>query len=143
MDIANVRAGLATAASAVTGLTTYAYVPDSVEVPCFMAAEPRVEYDKLTFGGRGDVVTVTCRVLVSRADDKAGQALLDGYLGRGSASVRNALEAARGAPGESALYGACDDFHVLVAENYRIYEHNGTDYYGVEIPVMCIGEGDG
>ena len=142
MDIAAIRQGLAAAADAIDGLTCYGFVPDAIVAPCFMACEVEINFDS-AFGRGLDTVTVTCRVLVSRADDKAGQSGLDAYLaGSGSSSLKAALEAARGAPGQSALDGACDDFRVTRVQGYRLYEHAGVDYFGAELTVMCIGSGD-
>lgn len=143
MNVGTVKERLAAAGGAIEGLNYYGFSPDAVTVPCLFATEADIQYDKYSFGGKGDEVIVTLRLLVSKADDKEGQAALDAHLGRGTRSVKLALEAARGAPGESALDGACDDFHVTRVNGYRLYEHNGTDYYGAEFTVLCLGEGDG
>lgn len=143
MDISAVRAGLATAASNVVSdpkLTCFGYVPDSIPEPCFYAAEVDITFDQ-TFGRGMDELMVTCRVLVSRADDKSSQTLLDGYLkGAGSTSLKAALEGTPGVP--QTLDGACDDLHVVRVQGYRFYEHNGTQYVGAELIVRVIGEGD-
>lgn len=143
MNIGTVRERLAAACLSIADLNVYGFVPDSVTVPCVFAAEADVTFDRHSFNGQGDEALVTLRVLVSRADDKSGQAELDSYLGRGTKSIKLAIEAARGAPGEAALSGACDDLRVIKVQGYRLYEHNGTDYYGAEFVVQCIGEGDG
>jgi hypothetical protein len=143
MNIGLVRERLAEACLTIEGLNCYGYAPDAVTVPCFFAAEVDIAFDRHAFNGKGDEVTATLRLLVSKADDKEGQGALDAYLGRGDRSIKLAIEAARGAPGEAALDGACDDLHVLRVQGYRLYEHNGIDYYGAEFVVRVIGEGDG
>lgn len=143
MDIAAIRTALAGAAAAIPGLNTYDFIPNMPAEPAFYPADVEVDFDAHSFGGRGDEVRVTCRILSSKADDVDGIAALDAYLGRGARSLKTALEAARGAPGESALGGACDDFRVVRISNYRLYAHGDTDFYGAELIVMCIGEGDG
>jgi hypothetical protein len=61
--------------------------------------------------------------MVSRADDLSGQATLDALLsGSGPASLKAAIEAARGAPGQAAPGGAADDLQVVRAQSYRLYE---------------------
>lgn len=143
MNLRAVRQALADAVSVIPGMSCYSFVPNAPNVPAFMVCETDVAYDRHSFGGTGDEATVTCRILVSKADDMEGQAALDQYLGRGDYSIKLAIEAARGAPGEAALDGAADDLHVIRLQGYRIYEHFGDEFYGAEIIVRVIGEGDG
>lgn len=141
MDIALVRTRLAEAVSTITGLKTFSYVPDSMPEPAFMVGEVEIEFDR-TFGRGQDEMTVTCRVLVSRADDRSGQSKLDGYLaGSGLLSIKAALEAARGAPGSPALGGACDDFRVERVLGYQVYTVGDARYYGADFIVRVIGSG--
>lgn len=147
MQIAAIRDALADAARAVVlpsnagNLVCTGHMPDSVTVPQFFPADVEVDYD--TAYGRGqDDLTITCRILVSRADDRRGQAILDALLsGSGTASLKVAIEAARGAPGEAALGGLADDLQVKRVQGYRLYEHAGTQYLGAEITVRVIGPG--
>lgn len=143
MDIAAVRQGLADAAATIDGLNCYGYTPDSVSEPCFYPLDVTIDYDQ-TFARGMDQLSVTCIVLASRADDRAGQAKLDAYLaGSGSQSIKAAIEAARGAPGQSSLDGACDDLRVQRVFGYGIYEEAGVKLYGAKFQVQVIGEGDG
>jgi hypothetical protein len=133
--ISTVRQGLADAADTITGLNCLAYAPDSVPEPCFYVSEVAVEFDA-AFGRGMDDIDFTCMVLVSRADDKASQAKLDGYLsGSGASSVKVALEAA------PTLGGACDDLHVKRIQGYRWYTHGDAKYLGAEFVVRVIGDG--
>lgn len=77
-------------------LTATGYTPDSVTEPHFFCGEYSIEFDKAM--GRGlDTAELTCRVLVGLADDEAAQRLLDAMLsGSGPASLKQAVEAARG-----------------------------------------------
>lgn len=138
MDISKVREGLGNAAGAVVSdpqLTTFGYVPDSIPAPCFFPAEVDVDFTG-AFARGMDELTVTCRVLVGRADDKASQALLDGYLsGAGPMSLKQAIEA------DGTLGGVCDDLMVLRVQGYRYYEHAGTQYVGAELIVKVVGDG--
>lgn len=147
MQISTVRTKIAEAASAVampTGaksLTCTGYVPDSVTEPHFFVGEVEVTFDK-AYGRKLDVLEFTCRVLVGRADDRSSQQILDALLsGSGPASLKAAIEAARGAPGEHALDGAADDLHLMRVQGYRWYEHNGTQYVGAELIIKVIGSG--
>lgn len=144
MDISAVRAGIAAAAADVVitpALTATGYVPDSITEPHFFTAEVDIAFDK-THGRGCDELTVTCRVLVGRADDRASQKLLDSLLaGSGTTSLKAAIEAARGAPGQLALDGEADDLHVVRVQGYRWYEHAGTKYVGAELIIHVIGSG--
>lgn len=146
MEMSAVRAAIAAAASTVVlpvaaKLTCTGYTPDAVSEPHFFAGEYLVEFDRAM--GRGlDVVELTCRVLVGLADDENAQRLLDAMLsGRGPASLKQAIEAARGAPGGPALGGAADDLQVMRVQGYRWYEHQGNQYVGAELIIKIIGEG--
>ncbi|KJS60659.1 hypothetical protein [Streptomyces rubellomurinus] len=147
MQFAAVRAAIADAARAVilpTGaakLTCTGYTPDAVTAPHFFVGEYTVEYDR-TFGRGRDEAEFTCRCLVGRQDDRNAQAILDGMLsGAGPASLKRAIEAARGAPGQAALGGLADDLHVVRVQGYRWYEHAGIQYVGAEVIIRVIGDG--
>jgi hypothetical protein len=122
-------------------LTSLGYVPDSVVVPVFFVGEVDIVYDK-TMGRGTDELQFTCRVLAGRADDRSAQRILDALLsGAGEASLKQAIEAARGAPGELALGGLADDLHVERVQGYRWYEHAGASYVGAELAIKVIGDG--
>ncbi len=147
MQISLVRDAIAAAAGAVTlptgvaKLTCTGYVPDAVVAPCFFVGEVEVTYDR-TMGRGTDQLDFTCRVLVGRADDRSAQRILDAMLsGAGPASLKAAIEEARGAPGEMALGGLADDLRVERVQGYRWYEHAGTDYVGAELAIKVIGPG--
>lgn len=142
MDVGPIRDALADAVRvAVPTLNCFGYCPDSVPEPCFYVGEVEIDFDK-TFGRGMDELRVTCRLLVSRADDRAGQAALDTYLaGSGATSIKAALVAARGAPGVAALGGLCDDLHLVRVQGYRMYQVGEVQFYGAEMIVRIIGEG--
>lgn len=142
MNVGAVKEGLALAVrAAIPSLNCFGYVPDSCPEPCFYTGEVDIEFDK-TFGRGTDEMTITCRVLVSRADDRSGQRALDRYLaGSGPHSIKAALETARGAPGEAALGGLADDLHLMRVQAYRMYQVGETYYYGAELVVRVIGRG--
>ncbi|GIJ51321.1 hypothetical protein Val02_82070 [Virgisporangium aliadipatigenens] len=140
MEISAVRKGLAAVvAAAIPELNCFGYVPNSIPEPAFVAGEVEVDFNKAMNRGL-DQVSVRCRVLVSRAEDEAGQALLDAYLsGSGPESIRAAIE---GTPGVSqTLGGVCDDLVVERIRGYRMYTVAGTEFYGAEFLVTVIGKG--
>ncbi|MEU3563517.1 hypothetical protein [Kitasatospora sp. NPDC006786] len=147
MQIAAVRTAIAAAAGAVVlppaagQLTCTGYTPDSVNEPHFFVGEVSVEYDK-AMGRALDELEITCRALVGRGDDRSAQAVLDALLsGSGPASLKAAIEASRGAPGQPALGGLAHDLRVERVQGYRWYEHAGVQYVGAEIIIRVIGDG--
>ncbi len=144
MNISTVRERLAEAAASIEGLTCTGYVPDAVTEPHWYAGEVEIDVNNAMGRGGYDDARVTMRLLVSRGDDKAGQALLDEYLSRtGPKSIRLALNAARGAPGEYALGGACDDFSIERIQAYRLYLVGEVQFYGAEVIVHVVGSKEG
>ncbi|MFI9005101.1 hypothetical protein [Streptomyces sp. NPDC053541] len=147
MRMSAIRAAIADAARTVVlpagtaALTTTAYVPDAVTAPHFFCAEYEAQFDRAMRRAL-DEATLTCRVLVGRADDRAAQEILDALLeGSGPSSLKQAIEAARGAPGEYALGGLAHDLHVTRIQGYRWYEHQGTQYVGAELMIRILGKG--
>jgi hypothetical protein len=125
----------------IAGLTPLEYVPDAVEPPVFYVADVIIDYEQ-TFGGDPDV-TIVCRVLTSKGDDRAGQKLLRSYMAStGATSVKAAIESGRGDPGQAALSGACDDLHVRRLQGHRVYIVGEKSYFGAEWLVHIIGDGD-
>jgi hypothetical protein len=147
VQISAVRDAIADAARAVVlpdgigKLTCSGFTPDAVVAPHFFVAEYTQEYDKAMRRSL-DELEFTCRVLVSTSDDRAAQRILDSMLsGSGAASLKTAIEAARGAPGQYALGGLAHDLHVMRVQGYRWYEHQGAEFVGAELIVKVIGDG--
>ena len=147
MEPSTVREAIAAAARAVVlppglpRLTATGYTPDAITEPHFFCGEYSIDYDKAMARGR-DHIELTCRVLVGRQDDATSQRVLDALLaGSGETSLKAAIEAARGAPGEPALGGAADDLHVMRVQGYRWYEHQDATFVGAELVIKIIGKG--
>lgn len=147
MQISPIRDAIADAARTVvlpTGvgkLVCTGYVPDSVVTPCFYVGEVEVNFDK-AMGRKLDELLFTCRAYASRSDDRSSQKILDSMLsGAGTASLKAAIEAARGAPGEMALGGLADDLVIQRVQGYRWFEHAGATYLGAELTIKVIGDG--
>lgn len=147
MQMSGIREAIAEAARVVVlpegiaKLTCSGYTPDSVTAPHFFVGEFSVDFDRAMRRSL-DEAEITARVLVGLNDDRAAQRILDAMLsGAGPASLKQAIEAARGAPGEYALGGLAHDLHVKRVQGYRWYEHQGTQYIGAELIIRVIGEG--
>lgn len=119
-------------------LTATAEAPDALVVPHLFAAEIVGQYHK-TYGGQVQVVW-TWRLMGSRAEDRWGQrALRQVANATGTGSLLATLEAARGAPGQPALSGACDDFTVQRFTGPRLFEIGQAQYFGLEFSLFVMG----
>lgn len=142
MDVSAIRTAIAAAVDdAISSLTCFGYMPSAIPEPAFAVGEVEIIFDQAM--GRGlDELVITCYLLVSRADDQAGQAALDRYLkGSGTDSVKAALVAARGAPGQMALGGLAHDLHLPSVQGYGFHEIGDTKYFGAQMTVRVWGEG--
>ncbi len=142
MNPADVKQALADAVAAhgIADLDCYGFSPNAPSVPAFTVGAVVIEPHQ-TFAG-ADTAEITCTVLASSADDLDGQNRLDRYLAAdGPDSIRAALLAARGEPGEAALGGAADDLRILRVDGYRMlrYGDESATYYGADITVRVIG----
>jgi hypothetical protein len=152
VDISVVKAALKTAVEAaginipgVGKLECYSHSPATPNVPAFTCGA--VAIDPLgTFGQGGpgmETLDITCSVLTATAEDDAGQQTLDKLISKtGPYSIRAALLAARGDPGELALDGVADDVWVVRIDGYRMLAYGGDDqnYYGADLTIRVIGD---
>lgn len=145
MLISNVRSAIATVIGAnVTStppLIALPYLPDMPTPPMLFTSDIDIEFDKAFRGGM-DQVKFTLRLLVSRADDRAAQQLLDGYIsGSGAASVRAAIEVGRGINGYAGgtLGGLAHDMHLTAMNAYRWFTVGEAQFLGAEFSLLVIG----
>lgn len=89
----NIRTGLAARLATISGLRTYAYMPDNPVPPCAVTMPLSVSYD--TAMNRGlDEIEWEVLVMVVRSDEETAQKALDAYCDPTSASaVKTAVEA--------------------------------------------------
>lgn len=161
-DITAIRRGIATALTAISGLRTFAYIPDSVPTPAAIVGRPEVDFDRTMRRG-ADTIRLQVLVLVGRATDRRAQAALDAYFETGigsirltdedgvyltteegtpivlevaAASVKSAIEA------DPTLGGVCDSARVVRATGYGAYTVAGADLLGAEWTVEVIAAGE-
>jgi hypothetical protein len=144
MNIAEVRKQAAAVVNAMADpLTCFAYVPSDGPTPFAYFQVESVEYDRAMRQGSEELI-LTLMVMVSRADDRTSSELLDAYISStGSKSLKAAIEAANGAPGQLALSGQADFVHVSgTTSGPRWYEwEDGSKYYGAGLRVRVLGTG--
>lgn len=118
-------------------VTATAFAPDGLTVPHFFPAEFVGNYDQ-TFGGLAEL-TITARLMLSRADDSSGQEMAQKLAGTGESTIRAALVAARGLPGQAALGGTAEDIHLQRVQGPRLYDIGQASYYGLEFTIFVMG----
>jgi hypothetical protein len=114
-----------------------AFSPDSPTPPHFFLAEFVGEYDQ-TFDSDMNL-TITARLMLSRAGEETGQQEGRILAGVGANTIRAALEAAAGTPGQSALSGACDDIQLRRVTGPRLYDYGEAHFYGLEFTIFVLG----
>lgn len=136
-DIKAIRQALAdTVRAALPELNCYPRLAGLIDPPAFIVIGPEITYD-IAFGGGDEIEGMVCRILAPAGDDQDGESLLDDYVGRGSRSVKLALE---GTPGvRQSLGGLISDLHVARAGNYDTYPYGENQYPGAELVVQIIG----
>lgn len=144
LDLDAVANGLAAAVKAaqvtLAGVSVIAtpFQPASITPPHFVVGTFVLNPDR-TFGGM-DEVTFTCRLYVARGDEPDNQqAARQAASSRTTQSMKAALEAARGAPGQLALGGAADDLNVQRISGPHLYDIAGAMFYGIEYQVLVVG----
>lgn len=144
MNITTVREEIAAAVNAMSdSLTCYAYVPSDGPTPFAYVQLESVTYDRAMRQGSEELI-LTLMVMVSRADDRASAEALDAYLSStGASSLKAAIEAANGDPGELALNGAADFVHVTGTDAPpRWFEWgDGSKYHGAGLRIRVLGSG--
>lgn len=127
-NIAAIRAALAAAVDVIPGVQVFGYVPPQIVPPTFAAGEVEISYDQ-TFGGLEELL-VKGRLYVSRADDMAGQALLDTFLSHtGASSIKAAIEA------DKTLGGTARTLRVERLHGYGMWSVAANEYLGAQFDV--------
>lgn len=132
-SIQNIRDGIATRLNTISGLYTYADIPDSIMVPCAVVGMPtNITYD---FSFRSPVcrMSIPVRVYAGPTLELEAQARLDGLVSAdGASSVRAAID------GDITLSGAAQTARLVSAQAYGAYDLQGVSYLGVEMTLEVI-----
>lgn len=129
-SVASIRTALATAMSSISGLRTSATVPDAPRPPQAIVMPDRIDYDLDMVRG-ADRFYFTIILLVARADDRAAQNNLDGYI-TGASSIKTAIESDR------TLGGVVDTVRVTQMRNYAAVSVGEVLYLGAEFDVEVV-----
>ena len=119
----------------------YYGVPNTMETPCLCIGEVQITPSR-TMGNQAgpgmEEMVITISIFTSTVEDESGQRILDALIGR-KGPVRAAIWAMRGAAGQAALGGACDDLYLFDISGYGMISvgDNGT-LYGATLSVRAI-----
>jgi len=130
MSVNDLRDGIATRLSTISGLRVSDYWRDDPRPPMAMVLPDRIEYD-LNANRGADTYIFVISVLVSRADDRAAQDNVDQYI-VGPNSVKTAIEADR------TLDGTANTCRVTEMRNYGQVVVGDTIYLQVEFELEVV-----
>lgn len=131
MNHGDVRNGIATRLSSITGLRVYDTVAGQVTPPCALVAIGSGFYD--TDFSSGLTVNWSVVLIISRADDPRAQDALDTYLGTASGGLAYAFNA------DETLGGKVESCRLIGWSDPQSYSIAGVDYVGVEVALEVIG----
>lgn len=127
--IAEIRDGIADNLATIAGLRTAPVIPDQVNPPFAIIGFDSVDFDT-TFGRGLDTYSFTVTVIVSRADGRNSQNLLDVYCApTGASSIKTAIELDR------SLGSKANDLRVTGLSNYGNLTIGETNYLAAEFAV--------
>lgn len=129
-SVSQLRDGLASAMSTITGLRTSATVPDNPRPPIAVVMPERIAYD-LNANRGADVFYFTIILIVSRADDRSAQNNLDAFL-TGANSIKTAVEADR------TLGGVANTCRITEMTNYASIPIGEVLYLSAQFTVEVI-----
>lgn len=130
--VSDLKAGLATNLATITGMRSSAQVPEQPQPPVAIITLNTINYDT-TFGRGMDEYLFTVTVVVSRADGRNAQNLLDQYVAKtGTLSVKSAIELDR------SLGGYANDCRVTGLSTYGNLTIGETNYLAGEWSVTVF-----
>jgi len=129
-SLVNLRTGLANAMGNISGLRTSATVPDNPRPPIAIVMPERIVYDLNARRG-ADTYFFAIMLLVGRADDRAAQNNLDGFI-VGPNSIKAAIESDR------TLGGVANTCRVTEMGNYSSMSVGDTLYLAAQFTVEVV-----
>jgi len=111
-SLSELRDGIATNLSTITGLRVSAFVPDNINPPLAIITPQNIEYHK-SFQNGLNTYNFIVSVFVGRVSERVAQNTLDAYCApTGSSSIKSAIESDR------TLQGRAFDLVVSDMRNY-------------------------
>lgn len=128
-----IRSGLKTRLETISGVTAYAKLPTSIDVPAATVRRRQTDYDLVMARG-ADAFTFVITLYVQFVEQQDSQDALDAYLDTtGASSVKAAIE------GDGTLGGIVDITRVVSAGEDYVADYNGLPYLAVDFVTEVIG----
>jgi hypothetical protein len=133
VNLATVMTQLATQIDTISGLRTYSYPPDNVQVPAAVVTYPETYTYDSTFGRGTDEMRVPVIVMVGRVSDRKSRDQLGDYVnGSGAKSLKAVVEAG--------TYTAFDSARVEQVE-FDIVQMAAVEYVAATFTIHVAGSG--
>lgn len=134
MDLSSVRTGLKTTLENISGLRTYDYVPDNVNVPAAIVEFPsEVLFDR-SFQRGVESLEISVLIIVGKANDRNSQAQIEKYLAKdGPTSIKATLDA------DTTLDGSVQTSRATKASGFGEYTVGTSSYLGFRVFVEVHG----
>lgn len=120
-DITAMATGIANNLATISGIRTYAEIPDNPNLPAAVVGLVSVEYDQAFAGGLTNY-TFAVTIVVSRVTERRAQQRLHDVIQTGAGSVKKAIES------EPTLGGSAFDVKVTEMNNIASTTIGDTDY---------------
>ena len=91
MSISDMRAGIAANIATISGIRTYAEIPDNPAMPAAVVSLASVSYDRAFQRGLTEYSFVVT-VILGRLAEVRAQKNLDAYISNGESSIKTAIE---------------------------------------------------
>lgn len=132
-DITAMAQGIATNLANISGIRTYAEIPDNPNLPAAIVSLNNVSYDQAFRGGLV-IYNFAVTVVVSRVTERRAQQRVHDLVQTGSGSVKNAIES------DPTLGGAAIDARVEEMTNITSASIGDVDYLTADFVVTVRAE---
>ena len=132
-DVTAMATGIATNLGTISGLRTYATIPDDPNPPAAVVSLNSVNYDEAFRGGLVEY-NFTVTLIVARVTERRAQERLHDYIQTGSGGVKNAIESDR------TLGGSAIDASVTEMSNIASVSIGEIDYLTADFSVTVRAE---
>jgi hypothetical protein len=133
-QLSEIRTGIATNLSSITGLRTAAVMPDNPSPPIAIVQPDSISYDD-TFQRGMQTYTFTVIVLVGRVAERSAQNAIDAFCSStGASSIKLAIER------DKTLGGKVYDLRVTDMRAYATISVGEVNYLAAEFLVLCYAD---
>jgi hypothetical protein len=132
--LSEIRTGIATNLSSITGLRTAAVMPDNPSPPIAVVQPDSINFDN-TFQRGMQTYTFTVIVLVGRVAERSAQNAIDAFCSStGASSIKLAIER------DKTLGGKVYDLRVTDMRAYATISVGEVNYLAAEFLVLCYAD---